>query len=100
VGPARRAAADDREMVSFADKISRAFVDSRGEWMPSLQVDPATTRPIRPELASRGSAGWRPPPMMSDDECLALLEKAIEDHDPESLDRVAWLIGRLAVPIE
>jgi predicted transcriptional regulator len=37
---------------------------------------------------------------MSDDECLALLEKTIEDHDPESLDQVAWLIGRLAVPIE
>jgi predicted transcriptional regulator len=38
--------------------------------------------------------------LVSDDECLALLAKAVEDHDPESLDEVAWLIGRLAVPIE
>jgi hypothetical protein len=39
-------------------------------------------------------------PLASDDECLALLAKAVEDHDPESLDTVARLIGRLAVPIE
>jgi hypothetical protein len=37
---------------------------------------------------------------VSDDECLALLAKAVDAHDPESLDQVAWLIGRLAVPIE
>jgi hypothetical protein len=39
-------------------------------------------------------------PLVSDDECLVRLEKAVQNHDPESLDEVAWLIGRLAVPIE
>jgi hypothetical protein len=39
-------------------------------------------------------------PAMSDDECLARLARAIEDHDDVRLDEVAQLIGRLAVPIE
>jgi hypothetical protein len=39
-------------------------------------------------------------PSMSDDECLARLARAIEDHDAGQLDEVARLIGRLAVPIE
>jgi hypothetical protein len=39
-------------------------------------------------------------PAMSDDECLARLAQALEDHDSERLDEVARLIGRLAVTIE
>jgi hypothetical protein len=39
-------------------------------------------------------------PSMSDDECLARLARAVEDHDAERLDEVARLIARLAVPIE
>ena len=39
-------------------------------------------------------------PAMSDDECLARLARAVEDHDPTQLDEVARLIGRLLVPIE
>jgi hypothetical protein len=37
---------------------------------------------------------------MSDDECLARLARAVEEHDSEHLDEVARLIGRLAVTIE
>jgi hypothetical protein len=37
---------------------------------------------------------------MSDDECVARLARAIEDHDSSHLDEVAQLIGRLAVTIE
>jgi hypothetical protein len=39
-------------------------------------------------------------PVMSDDECLSRLAKAIEAQDSERLDEVARLIGRLAVTIE
>jgi hypothetical protein len=39
-------------------------------------------------------------PAMSDDECLARLAEAVEDHDSSRLDEVARLIGRLAVTIE
>jgi hypothetical protein len=39
-------------------------------------------------------------PLMSDDECLRRLAKAVEEHDSEHLDEVARLIGRLAVTIE
>jgi hypothetical protein len=39
-------------------------------------------------------------PAMSDDECLARLAEAIEDHDSEHLEEVARLIGRLAVTLE
>ena len=39
-------------------------------------------------------------PAMSDEECLARLARAIEEHDNEHLDEVARLIGRLAVTIE
>ena len=39
-------------------------------------------------------------PAMSDDECLARLARALEDHDAGQLDEVARLIGRLAVSIE
>jgi hypothetical protein len=39
-------------------------------------------------------------PAMSDDECLARLARAVEDHDSGQLDEVARLIGRLAVTIE
>jgi hypothetical protein len=37
---------------------------------------------------------------LSDDECVARLARAIEDHDSSHLDEVAQLIGRLAVTIE
>ncbi|HEU0083196.1 MAG TPA: hypothetical protein VFQ87_10035 [Bradyrhizobium sp.] len=39
-------------------------------------------------------------PLMSDDECLARLARAVKDHDASQLDEVARLIGRLAVSIE
>ena len=39
-------------------------------------------------------------PVISDDECLARLARAVEDHDSQRLDEVARLIGRLAVTIE
>jgi hypothetical protein len=69
--------------------------------MPSLQPDLPTTDPAGPDFATTGpSPDWRSLPLVSDDECVALLAKAVEDHDPESLGEVAWLIGRLAVPIE
>jgi hypothetical protein len=70
--------------------------------MPSLQPElPRTEKPGRVDFARSGpSTDWRSRPVVSDDECLARLAKAVENHDPESLDEVAWLIGRLAVPIE
>jgi hypothetical protein len=40
------------------------------------------------------------PVVMSDDECLSRLARAIETRDSEHLDEVARLIGRLAVTIE
>ena len=39
-------------------------------------------------------------PMLSDDECLARLQRALDEQDPDHLDEVARLIGRLAVTIE
>ena len=39
-------------------------------------------------------------PALSDDECLARLQRAVEAQDSEHLDEVARLIGRLAVTIE
>ena len=39
-------------------------------------------------------------PLMSDEECLRRLAKAVEEHDSEHLDDVARLIGRLAPTIE
>jgi hypothetical protein len=39
-------------------------------------------------------------PAMSDDECLARLARAVEDHDSVQLEEVARLIGRLAVTSE
>ena len=39
-------------------------------------------------------------PLMSDDECMQRLAKAVEEHDDQHLDEVARLIGRLAVTIE
>jgi len=39
-------------------------------------------------------------PSLSDDECLALLARAIEARDSRHLEEVAQLIARLAVTIE
>jgi hypothetical protein len=64
--------------------------------MPATQTNLAAPRFIGPAFPING----REAPMVSDDECLVRLAKAVENHDPESLDEVAWLIGRLAVPIE
>jgi hypothetical protein len=60
--------------------------------MPQLQTD-VTTRPM-PSIVPCAT------PSMSDDECLARLARAVEDHDSDQLDEVARLIGRLAVTIE
>ena len=38
--------------------------------------------------------------LMSDDECLRRLARAVEENDSGHLDEVALLIGRLAVTIE
>ena len=64
--------------------------------MPGSQANVARPHFTRPDP----SIDWRSVPVVSDDECLVRLEKAVQNHDPESLDEVAWLIGRLAVPIE
>ena len=39
-------------------------------------------------------------PALSDDECIARLAKAVEEHDADHLAEVARLIARLAVTIE
>ena len=59
--------------------------------MPSIHSDAANTVPhIDPQTV----------PLISDDECVSLLAKAIDAHEDDKLDEVAWLIGRLAVSIE
>jgi hypothetical protein len=57
--------------------------------MPVIDVDPAIPSIVPVTV-----------PLMSDDECLARLARAVKDHDASQLDEVARLIGRLAVPIE
>ena len=57
--------------------------------MPIIQFDRAI-----PSIVPRDV------PAMSDEECLARLARAVEDHDAGQLEEVARLIGRLAVPIE
>ena len=37
---------------------------------------------------------------ITDDECVARLARAVDEHDDQRLQEVALLIGRLAVPIE
>jgi hypothetical protein len=69
--------------------MARWQADSKGAGFPD--PDFATTDRV---------VDGRSIPLASDDECLMLLAKAVRDHDPESLDAVARLIGRLAVPIE
>jgi predicted transcriptional regulator len=39
-------------------------------------------------------------PVLSDDECVTRLARAIETRDPKCLQEVAELIGRLAVTVE
>ncbi|WP_159008012.1 hypothetical protein [Bradyrhizobium sp. S69] len=39
-------------------------------------------------------------PVMSDDECLARLARAVTTQESDDLDELARLIGRLAVTIE
>jgi hypothetical protein len=86
----------DRQNVSFTTDTHCQPNRFRGDLMPSMQTGLARTRFRHPDP----SIDWRSMPLVSDDECIALLAKAVEDHDPESLDEVAWLIGRLVVPIE
>ncbi len=38
--------------------------------------------------------------VVSDDECMSRLARAVAEHDDRRLREVAELIGRLAVPIE
>jgi hypothetical protein len=68
--------------------------------MPTMHAGLVRTHRTGQELANESLDDWRSLPVVSDDECIALLAKAVENHNPESLDEVAWLIGRLAVPIE
>ena len=62
----------------------------KGNSMPDIQ---AALKPV-PSIVPADI------PLMSDDECLRRLARAIEEHDFEHLDEVALLIGRLAVTIE
>lgn len=55
--------------------------------MPVAHADVAT---IDPQLV----------PLISDDECISLLARAVDEHDADKLDEVARLIARLAAPIE
>ena len=56
--------------------------------MPIIQFDRAIPQLVPSDMSS-----------MSDEQCLARLARAVEDHDAGQLDQVARLIGRLAVPI-
>ena len=38
--------------------------------------------------------------VITDDECVVRLARAVDEHDDQRLQEVALLIGRLAVPIE
>ena len=38
--------------------------------------------------------------VITDDECVSRLARAVAEHDDHRLQEVALLIGRLAVPIE
>ncbi len=38
--------------------------------------------------------------VITDDECVVRLARALDEHDDQRLQEVALLIGRLAVPIE
>jgi hypothetical protein len=91
----------DRQNVLFTNDTSAQPNRFGGDLMPSTQTGLARTHLTGQDFArTDSSTDWRSLPVVSDDECIALLAKAVEDHDPESLDEVAWLIGRLAVPIE
>jgi hypothetical protein len=57
--------------------------------MPVIHADPAIPSIVPATV-----------PLMSDDECLARLARAVKEHDDGQLDEVARLIGRLAVPLE
>ena len=59
--------------------------------MPDFLVDPS---PLVPSALSAGLPG------LSDDQCLALLARAVKQPDSARLDDVAALMGRLAVPLE
>jgi hypothetical protein len=59
--------------------------------MPDALVAPS---PLAPTILPAGI------PDLSDDQCLALLARAVEEHDSARLDEVAALIGRLAVALE
>ncbi|WFU37400.1 hypothetical protein QA640_23235 [Bradyrhizobium sp. CB82] len=59
--------------------------------MPNVQIDHSQFAPSIPPSDI---------PELSDDECLALLARAVETRDSARLDEVAALIGRLAVAIE
>ena len=59
--------------------------------MPDMLADRS------PLAASSLPAGL---PDLSDDQCVALLARAVEQPDSARLDDVAALIGRLAVPLE
>jgi hypothetical protein len=104
-----RSLPDDRPIAKTSHSLPTLTAERivfGGVWMPSMQIGFAGTHLSGQNYATQNratadrSTDWRAAPSVTDDECLALLAKAVEDHDPESLDEVAWLIGRLAVPIE
>jgi hypothetical protein len=59
--------------------------------MSDIQTDPTTAMRLQAQTDI---------PLISDDECLMRLARAVEQHDSDALDEVARLIGRLAVTIE
>jgi hypothetical protein len=60
--------------------------------MPSTNVEP-----IRGTSAPLIATGIT---TLSDEECVARLAHAVEEHDSRHLDELAQLLGRLAVVIE
>jgi hypothetical protein len=82
---------NNREIDVFAGDLAVAGAADRGDFMHVVLNHTTTSAPsITPSSA----------PLLSDDECLTRLAKAVEAHDSDRLDEIAWLIGRLAVPIE
>ena len=59
--------------------------------MPDMLVDHS---PLASSILPTGI------PSLSDDQCIALLARAVAEPDAARLDDVAALIGRLAVPLE
>lgn len=88
----RLAPSGGREIGTFPVELWPCRVIAELIPMPDIQSD-------RPEPAPSILPGDHHSDL-TDDQCLALLARAVEKHDPARLDEVAVLIGRLAVALE